>query len=1156
MKKILAVVAGIVVLLLIAVAVVPRFIDWNRYKGDIAAEARRLTGRDVGIDGDIRLNVLPSPALVVNDLRVANIPGGVEADMARLKQAEVHVALMPLLSGRVAVSRVTLVEPVVALEVLPDGRNNWTFTLEETPPETPPEATEEEPGRDGGPDVRLDEVEIENGVITYHDVAAGSLRRIAQLNATIEAASLQGPIASTGSFTAEGVPLGFDLDVGRFAGEAQVPVAVALTSVAGNTRLAVRGNALDIESDPRFQGRIEAEAGNLASALHALIAEPLPGFLAQRAALAFDLAASAESASIDALALRLGEMTADGAATIDFSEEPSLAAQLAAGTIDLDAWLAMPDAVPPGAQASREDAAATPAPEQPGDAAAFTLPTGVAATVALAVEAIAFNDGVIRQVRADAELADGAVTLSRLSALLPGGAEAAMVGALNAVDGEPAFNGQLEARAADLRSVLRWLDVDVATVPAGGLRTLALTSDIAMTARRVEANNLDLRLDSSTIRGVIGAAMDEPPTVAADLAVDRLNLNAYLPTTAAEPQPTSPPAESASVGSETAEADPLRDLNAEIVLRIAAATYNGAPANDVVVDGGLADGALTLRRASIGDFAGATASASGQIAGLTTRPTMDNVAINFSASDPARLLRALDMTVPEQAQNLGGVSGKGTLNGTPEAPAVDLAMQAAGAEVRLAGTLNPQAGTLYAGRAGFAARDPAPLLSALAVDYRPTGPIGPTDISGAVVARDASIAISELSGQVAGTPVSGSITMTMAGPRPHMAADLATGRLVVDPLLPADQAASVPAMIVPAAWSPSRAALRAERRPEVALAAAADVHGRWSRELIDLSALRDVDADIRLRSEAIVYQGYTLANADLTAALAGGVLNLEPVRGSFFGGPFTGSARVDATGTPAVSIALTVEGADLGQAPATPQGIAGGRLNADARLATRGTSIADFVAALGGGGSLAVQGLDPAVDASGVPVLGPVLGSTLRLAGALDTALGPLLGLAGGRTGPGLADISAPFTVEQGVARLDPIRVHSPIYEATARGTANLAAWQIDLAGEMTLAQSAIGALLGGVKEVPSRCTFAARGPMDKPNVQIGGECIPRGIAIPGTGEGGLGGVLERLIPKEMLPQRGEQPPQPQEPAPETAPQQAPQPEKVIRDLLEGFIRR
>src|SRR5581483_10350280 len=97
------------------------------------------TGRALTIDGDISLSLLPSPALSVAGVRLANIQGGSTADMARLKSLDVSVSLIPLLSGNVQVTRVTLVDPVVLLETLPDGRANWQFTP--APPTAPAPGT-------------------------------------------------------------------------------------------------------------------------------------------------------------------------------------------------------------------------------------------------------------------------------------------------------------------------------------------------------------------------------------------------------------------------------------------------------------------------------------------------------------------------------------------------------------------------------------------------------------------------------------------------------------------------------------------------------------------------------------------------------------------------------------------------------------------------------------------------------------------------------------------------------------------------------------------------------------------------------------------------------------------------------------------------------
>ena len=63
LKKILIGVLGLIVLLLLAVAIGPRFIDWNSYKGRVAEAVREVTGRDLTIDGDMSLSLFPSPTL-------------------------------------------------------------------------------------------------------------------------------------------------------------------------------------------------------------------------------------------------------------------------------------------------------------------------------------------------------------------------------------------------------------------------------------------------------------------------------------------------------------------------------------------------------------------------------------------------------------------------------------------------------------------------------------------------------------------------------------------------------------------------------------------------------------------------------------------------------------------------------------------------------------------------------------------------------------------------------------------------------------------------------------------------------------------------------------------------------------------------------------
>ncbi|HEY5598833.1 MAG TPA: AsmA family protein, partial [Kiloniellales bacterium] len=81
MKKIGIGLLVVLVLLVAAVLIAPSFVDWNAYKDRIAAEVHAATGRELAIDGNISLALLPAPALSVEIVRLANAAGGSEPTM-------------------------------------------------------------------------------------------------------------------------------------------------------------------------------------------------------------------------------------------------------------------------------------------------------------------------------------------------------------------------------------------------------------------------------------------------------------------------------------------------------------------------------------------------------------------------------------------------------------------------------------------------------------------------------------------------------------------------------------------------------------------------------------------------------------------------------------------------------------------------------------------------------------------------------------------------------------------------------------------------------------------------------------------------------------------------------------------------------------------
>lgn len=120
-------IAGIILAVLVVVLVI--FIatfDIGKYKGVIQDQAKAATGRDVVI-GDIKMAFSLTPAVTLTDVTVANAPWGSRPQMVILKTAVAHLALIPLISGKVDIASITADDPDLWLETDRQGKGNWEF---------------------------------------------------------------------------------------------------------------------------------------------------------------------------------------------------------------------------------------------------------------------------------------------------------------------------------------------------------------------------------------------------------------------------------------------------------------------------------------------------------------------------------------------------------------------------------------------------------------------------------------------------------------------------------------------------------------------------------------------------------------------------------------------------------------------------------------------------------------------------------------------------------------------------------------------------------------------------------------------------------------------------------------------------------------------
>lgn len=476
MRKVLI---GLALLLLVTLAVlvaIPFFIPTDAYKRQISLAVQKATGRELAIDGDVRLSILPRLELEVNDVAFANVPGSAEPNMATLEQMLVGLELMPLLDGEVRVDRFVLVEPTLHLEVDAEGRGNWEWP-----------AVAESASGTGGPggdaptdrlrDLTLGDVRITGGHVTYADARTGDRYELADVNMRVSLPNLDSPFQAAGSVTWNGEAVDLEVSTARprtlLAGEA-APVEVKVASAP--VTLAYAGTVTR-RAPLHVQGDIDLHMPSVRAAA-AWVGQPitLGGTGLGPLSIAGTLDVTGKTVAFQNATLKLDDMNATGDVRVDTSgAKPHVHGRLDVDQLDVNLYLPSPvpaEAAPAGA--------AEPSPARVG--AWSTEPMDVRALHALnahltlSAGAILFRDVKLDRSVLHVTLEDGVFTADLTELGLYGGGGTGRI----VVDGrwaEPKIEERFALAGVNARGLLmgaadiEWLEgtmqLDVTTTTTG-----------------------------------------------------------------------------------------------------------------------------------------------------------------------------------------------------------------------------------------------------------------------------------------------------------------------------------------------------------------------------------------------------------------------------------------------------------------------------------------------------------------------------------------------------------------------------------------------------------------------------------------------------------------------------------------------------------------
>ncbi|MEE9302348.1 MAG: AsmA family protein [Thiotrichaceae bacterium] len=124
--KILSIIITLIIILVIAglVFFVATF-DANHYKQQIISLVNKQTGRELSIDGDLKLAVYPDIAIEMGNTSLSNASGFAGDQFATIGSAQISVEVLPLLKKVIKVDEIRLNGLKLNLHRKADGSTNW-----------------------------------------------------------------------------------------------------------------------------------------------------------------------------------------------------------------------------------------------------------------------------------------------------------------------------------------------------------------------------------------------------------------------------------------------------------------------------------------------------------------------------------------------------------------------------------------------------------------------------------------------------------------------------------------------------------------------------------------------------------------------------------------------------------------------------------------------------------------------------------------------------------------------------------------------------------------------------------------------------------------------------------------------------------------------
>lgn len=593
-----------VILALTAALVGPHFVDWNTLRPRFEAEATRIAGLPVRVEGEMSARLLPTPSL-----RLRNVEIGAPADSRAVtaRQLDVEFSLGSLMRGEWRANELTAngVSADVGLDAR--GRLDWLTPLSGFNLSS----------------LAVDKLSL-TGRLTLRDAASRSSLVLEDIDFAGDIRAFGG-VRGEGDFVVAGSRYPFRLSTGQAADGRST--RLRLNIEPGDRPLSGDlDGVLSFEAGtPRFEGGVTLGRPVALKAKDATRDATKEAALESPWRITTRVKLEPTQAKFEQLDMLYGSEDAglrlSGVADMRFGVAPQLQAVLTARQLDADRLLAQRGNSGSPAELARAMARAVSA-----------LPRAPLATeLNVAAETVTLGGRPVQGIGLDLRGDANGWTVDRLELRAPGTSRVAASGRLQLAGSMPSFKGTASIEANDPDLLMAWLQGK--TEFQRSARTLKARGDIAIATNSLGADALHVEMDGGAIDGRISylATASGRSRLDADLTADRFDLDTLAK--------LAPGAE--MIGKWPDEARIWLDFGRATVLGQEARRISARLAYD--------DQAWTLERLGVADIGGVALEGSGS---LDRSAASGRMALNANAPSLDQLSALLAPVAPQLASRL------------------------------------------------------------------------------------------------------------------------------------------------------------------------------------------------------------------------------------------------------------------------------------------------------------------------------------------------------------------------------------------------------------------------------------------------------------------------------------------------------------------------